>query len=135
MPVTPELRAQILRYYHVEQWRVGTIARLVSGKYQSWLDAAIDDCLDADLVLVQLGVDPHLLDPLGGLLSTQQMAERDRAVFTRLGNLPLCWTLAGGYQVGEGSTPAERLEPVLRLHRQTARIATEVIAGSFAERG
>jgi transposase len=27
MPVSPELRAQILRYYHVEQWRVGTIAR------------------------------------------------------------------------------------------------------------
>ena len=27
MPVTPELRAQILRYYHVERWRVGTIAR------------------------------------------------------------------------------------------------------------
>jgi transposase len=27
MPVPPELRAQILRYYHVEQWRVGTIAR------------------------------------------------------------------------------------------------------------
>jgi hypothetical protein len=25
MPVPPELRAQILRYYHVEQWRVGTI--------------------------------------------------------------------------------------------------------------
>ena len=27
MPVTPDLRAQILRYYHVEQWRTGTIAR------------------------------------------------------------------------------------------------------------
>src|SRR5450830_1504198 len=27
MPVTPELHAQILRYYHVERWRVGTIAR------------------------------------------------------------------------------------------------------------
>lgn len=27
MPVTPELRAKILRYYHVEQWRTGTIAR------------------------------------------------------------------------------------------------------------
>lgn len=27
MPVTPELKAQILRYYHVEQWRTGTIAR------------------------------------------------------------------------------------------------------------
>lgn len=27
MAMTPELRAQILRYYHVEQWRTGTIAR------------------------------------------------------------------------------------------------------------
>ena len=27
MPVTPELRAQILRYYHVEKWPTGTIAR------------------------------------------------------------------------------------------------------------
>jgi len=27
MPVTPELHAQILRYYHVERWRTGTIAR------------------------------------------------------------------------------------------------------------
>ncbi len=27
MPVTPELHAQIMRYYHVERWRIGTIAR------------------------------------------------------------------------------------------------------------
>ena len=27
MPVTPELIAQIQRYYHVERWRIGTIAR------------------------------------------------------------------------------------------------------------
>ena len=27
MPVSPELHAQILRYYHVERWRTGTIAR------------------------------------------------------------------------------------------------------------
>jgi len=25
--IAPELEAHILRYYHVEQWRVGTIAR------------------------------------------------------------------------------------------------------------
>jgi len=25
--IPPELEAQILRYYHVEKWRVGTIAR------------------------------------------------------------------------------------------------------------
>ena len=27
MTIHKELEAQILRYYHVEQWRVGTIAR------------------------------------------------------------------------------------------------------------
>jgi len=27
LAVTPELKAHILRYYHVEQWRTGTIAR------------------------------------------------------------------------------------------------------------
>jgi len=27
MSVTPEMHAQILRYYHVERWRIGTIAR------------------------------------------------------------------------------------------------------------
>ena len=26
MPLTPEVEAQILRYYHAERWRVGTIA-------------------------------------------------------------------------------------------------------------
>jgi hypothetical protein len=27
MTILPDLEAQILRYYHVEKWRVGTIAR------------------------------------------------------------------------------------------------------------
>ena len=27
MTISPDLEAQILRYYHVEKWRVGTIAR------------------------------------------------------------------------------------------------------------
>ena len=27
MAIPPELEAQILRYYHVEKWRAGTIAR------------------------------------------------------------------------------------------------------------
>ena len=30
MTIPPELEAQILRYYHVEKWRVGTIARAVA---------------------------------------------------------------------------------------------------------
>lgn len=27
MPVTPEMHPQIMRYYHVERWRIATIAR------------------------------------------------------------------------------------------------------------
>ena len=27
MTIPPEIEAQILRYYHVEKWRIGTIAR------------------------------------------------------------------------------------------------------------
>jgi acetoin utilization deacetylase AcuC-like enzyme len=53
-----------------------------------------------DVLLCQLGADPHVDDPLGGVMSSDQMAQRDRIVFEtchRLG-LPLAWNLAGGYQ-------------------------------------
>lgn len=70
-----------------------------------------------DLVLYQAGADMHVNDPLGGLLTTEQMQQRDRAVFSscaRLG-IPIAWNLAGGYQRdAEGG-----IEPVLALHRNT----------------
>lgn len=91
--------------------------------YEDWLDAAIDDCGQADIVLYQAGADPHINDPYGGMLTTQQLIERDEAVFFRLGHMPLAWNLAGGYQTADGVTEAERLEPVLALHRATARCA------------
>ena len=31
MTIPPDLEAQILRYYHVEKWRIGTIARQLRG--------------------------------------------------------------------------------------------------------
>lgn len=99
------------------------------GKFTKWLTKAINESLGSDLVLVQLGADPHLLDLLGGLQSTQEMAARDRLIFEKLGHRPLVFCLGGGYSSAKGKTPAERLEPVLRLHRQSARICTEVLAG------
>jgi len=70
-----------------------------------------------DLVLYQAGADIHINDPLGGLLTTQQMRQRDRLVFgacIRLG-LPVVWNLAGGYQRDANGG----IEPVLALHRNT----------------
>jgi acetoin utilization deacetylase AcuC-like enzyme len=92
--------------------------------------AALDDVLDSlrvspvDLILYQAGADVHIDDPLGGLLTSEQMAIRDRKVFeaARALQIPIAWNLAGGYQRDENET----ILPVLRLHEETYRIAEEI---------
>lgn len=68
-----------------------------------------------DVLLVQLGADPHLDDPLGaGWLDDDQLRRRDRAVFKtcRAMGLPIAWNLAGGYQRDAAGT----IRPVLDIH-------------------
>lgn len=72
---------------------------------------------DCDLIIYQAGADQHINDPYGGLLTYEQMKERDRKVFqfAKENNIPIVWNLAGGYQKdSEGS-----IEPVLKCHRNT----------------
>ena len=74
---------------------------------------------DCDLVLYQAGADPHIDDPLGGWLTTEQLYRRDVGVFEVLRELgiPVAWNLAGGYQRdAEGS-----IRPVLTIHDNTLR--------------
>ena len=70
-----------------------------------------------DIILYQAGADPHIDDPLGGWLTTQQLAERDWQVFSaaKRMNVPIAWNLAGGYQID--STGGIR--PVLDIHDNT----------------
>lgn len=70
-----------------------------------------------DLVLYQAGADIHVDDPLGGLLTTDQMKQRDISIFSNCARLqiPLVWNLAGGYQRDDKGG----IEPVLALHRNT----------------
>ena len=98
----------------------------LKGRYMRWLHKAINDCSGADLILYNAGVDGHIDDPLGGLHTTEELAERDHTIFEKLGHRPLVFSLAGGYQSVTGDTEAERLEPVLALHRQTARIHNQL---------
>ena len=66
-----------------------------------------------DLLIYQAGADQHIDDPLGGFLTTAELAERDRIVFTvakEIG-IPVVWNLAGGYQ--------QPLARVLEIHRNT----------------
>lgn len=83
--------------------------------FEAWLGKALTQIAGADLVLYQAGADPHIDDPLGGVLTEGEMFGRDVAVFRAFRRKALVWNLAGGYQrAGNGS-----IEPVLRLHRNT----------------
>jgi len=81
-----------------------------------------DDLIDfqPDLIIYQAGADPHIADPLGGILTTDQMAARDILMFSIAQRLrvPLAWNLAGGYQ--------KPMQKVIDLHLQTYRMAQEV---------
>jgi acetoin utilization deacetylase AcuC-like enzyme len=72
---------------------------------------------DVDLLTYNAGVDPHVDDPLGGVLTTHQVALRDQIVFqvTMELRLRVCVSLAGGYQVdGNGN-----IYKLLALHDTT----------------
>jgi len=77
-----------------------------------------------DLVLYQAGADVHVSDPLGGVLTTAQMIERDGIVFraARASNTPIAWNLAGGYR--------EPLERVVSLHVNTLQECSNAFAGT-----
>jgi acetoin utilization deacetylase AcuC-like enzyme len=68
-----------------------------------------------DLVLYQAGADVHVDDPLGGVLTTEQLIERDRIVFEAAcaSGTPVAWNLAGGYQ--------KPLAKIIELHVNTMR--------------
>ncbi|MBU6272467.1 MAG: histone deacetylase [Betaproteobacteria bacterium] len=72
---------------------------------------------DCDLVLYQAGADPHVDDPLGGWLTTEQLRVRDQIVFDRLlqRGIPVAWNLAGGYQRDSSGG----IQPVLDIHNNT----------------
>lgn len=77
------------------------------------LPGIVGEFKDCDVLLYQAGADPHVDDPLGGLLTTDQLRERDRIVFRTCAELglPAAWNLAGGYQ--------KPFEGVLEIHRNT----------------
>jgi acetoin utilization deacetylase AcuC-like enzyme len=71
--------------------------------------------VDCDLLMYQAGADPHVDDPLGGFLTTEQLTRRDEIVFSvaRTLGIPVVWNLAGGYQ--------EPVYEVLKIHNNTMR--------------
>ena len=98
-------------------------------KYLKWLEpkdlihqALVSD--KPDLIIYQAGVDVHVNDPYGGVLTTEQIYERDLRVFkfAKELNIPITWNLAGGYQIDEGGS----CNKVIELHLNTFKACQEV---------
>lgn len=100
----------------------------LSHLYGMWMGGYFDD---VDLILYQAGADVHVDDPLGGVLTTEQMQERDRIMFqcSQHHGIPLVWTLAGGYLLDAEGSPA----PVIALHSNTIRACLQSIAGQVPQ--
>jgi acetoin utilization deacetylase AcuC-like enzyme len=93
------------------------------------LPSVVGEMADCDVVLYQAGADPHIDDPLGGWLTTEQLRERDARVFAQLrkDGVPVVWNLAGGYQTEpDGSIPR-----VLEIHDNTAIECVRVFDGAL----
>lgn len=104
----------------VRHFTAGATFRRASqaGAFFARLDVELAAMESCDVVLYQAGADPHVDDPLGGWLTTEQLRERDARVFEGLKSrgVPVVWNLAGGYQQeADGSIPR-----VLEIHDGTA---------------
>lgn len=90
------------------------------------IDAMVEAMSDCDIILYQAGADPHVDDPYGGWLTTDQLRQRDLRVFEAAvrRRIPVAWNLAGGYQ----RTSDGGIEPVLRIHRNTMSACIQTYA-------
>lgn len=84
-----------------------------AGPFMAGLPEIVSSFAGCDLLIYQAGADPHINDPLGGFLTTKELVERDRIVFSiaKTIGVPVVWNLAGGYQ--------EPLSRVMDIHRNT----------------
>ena len=84
----------------------------------------VSEMRDCDIILYQAGADPHIDDPLGGFLTTVQLKERDKCVFTVAKDLsiPIAWNLAGGYQVDKNGG----IQAILDIHNNIMSLFAKI---------
>jgi acetoin utilization deacetylase AcuC-like enzyme len=82
---------------------------------------------EVDVIIYNAGADPHVDDPLGGLLTTEQLLRRDEIVFeaARQFGVPVAVSLAGGYQ--------QDIRNVLEVHDNTFRVACSLSDDGVAD--
>jgi acetoin utilization deacetylase AcuC-like enzyme len=108
-----QLRSSVKHYSAAMDWEYPEQAN----SFINTIEGIMNSMTDCDLILYQAGADPHCDDPLGGFLTTPQLLERDRRVFSfaKKFQLPIAWNLAGGYQ----RDASGGIRPVLDIHDNT----------------
>jgi acetoin utilization deacetylase AcuC-like enzyme len=96
-----------------------------SEEFLKRIPSLVEKFTDCDILLYQAGADPHVNDPLGGWLNTEQLKARDQLVFTsaKALGLPIAWNLAGGYQ--------PNIRNVLDIHDNTLQVCWDVYGNSI----
>ena len=105
-----KLQSSIPHYTFGKEFRFYSSERAWLDSLERSITTLFSGC---DVVLFQAGADPHKDDPLGGMLTTEAIRERDQIVFNTLKTkkIPCAWNLAGGYQ--------KPIEKVIALHVNT----------------
>ncbi len=103
-----------------------------AARFLDSLPGIVEKFSDCDLVLYQAGADPHVADPLGGWMTTDELQRRDRLVFEGLAALdtPVAWNLAGGYQRDKDGS----IRPVIEIHENTMKECVRVFVDAAAFR-
>lgn len=87
------------------------------------LPQVLENFKDCKAIIYNAGADPHIDDPLGGILTTEQLEDRDRVIlsFCKSRSIPISISLAGGYQ--------EPLDKVLDIHLNTLKVVHKLLRG------
>lgn len=108
---------------HLDTLDFGRKSRIRFGEtYNALLPDIIYKLIEGvDILFYQAGADPHVDDPYGGVLTTEDLKERDRIVFSiaKEKGVPVVWNLAGGYQ--------SDFSKVLEIHNNTALLHVEIL--------
>lgn len=83
------------------------------------MEKGLHTMLDCDLIIFVAGMDMYESDPKGGFMSKKELIQRDKIVFNwaKNNNIPISWTLAGGYS---------EMEKVVKLHNMTMELALDI---------
>jgi acetoin utilization deacetylase AcuC-like enzyme len=113
----------IIRKLDAESWVphvTATRGYQRDGTFLARLSEIVGSFSGCDILLYQAGADPHIDDPYGGFLTTEELAVRDAIVFSecRKMGLPIAWNLAGGYQDDIGKVIEVHVNTALACERE-----------------